>query len=635
MKQLGLKNLLILSVMLLVGLSVSISSTILYMQEKETLTDQIILSGKEYVAAKAAIIETKINEKVGGISKLAELHRNKPLTGTEQEIIDKTHFLARAMNLNSAVIAFENGNGYWNQSNNTWVNNKYNGDVTQTSWYRAGRSASGVTVTDPYLGTDGKEYWLSILEKVDGGVITVDMTLAFLNEMVNESNDIPGSTAIILNQDSTLLATTSQVVKAGDKGTDYSWFKDSILNALNNESAISEYTVNGQEKIFFSHRIHAGDKNWYFAIGVDKSVAFAELVESRNNAILIAVLATLISVAIAYVLIQVLYRPILALKATITDLSSGDADLTRRLKVDTNDDLGQISNGVNQFIENLQHMMLEIQDSTSVLQSNVERMMEQSGRNSAILQNHVSETEQIVTAIEEMNATADAMASDAANTANLTQQANETSSESRRIVEQSQDTVSALIADVDQSAADVQKMSEETQGINTILSVIGGIAEQTNLLALNAAIEAARAGEHGRGFAVVADEVRNLASRTKDSTIEIETALENLLQGTQAVVTSMDNTKVRCQETADGSGNVAESLSTMTNFVDEINNLSTQIATAAEEQSSVTQELSRNMTAINDIVGELDTNGQKVLTDAENITEVKNQLVTIVSRFKL
>lgn len=635
MKQLGLKNLLILSVMLLVGLSVSISSTILYMQEKETLTDQIILSGQEYVAAKAAIIETKINEKVGGINKLADIHRNKSLTGTEQEIIDKTHFLAGAMNLNSAVIAFDDGNGYWNQSNNTWVNNKYNGDVTQTAWYQAGRNAPDVTVTDPYLGTDGKEYWVSILEKVDGGVITVDMTLAFLNEMVKESNDIPGSTSIILNQDTTLLATTSQLVKAGDKGTDYSWFKESVLNTVNNESAMSEYTVNGQDKIFFSHRIHAGDKNWYFAIGVDKSVAFAGLIESRNNAILIAVLATLISVAIAYVLVQLLYRPILALKATIVDLASGDADLTRRLKVETNDDLGQISSGVNQFIENLQHMMLEIQDSTSVLQSNVERMMEQSERNKDILQNHVSETEQIVTAIEEMNATADAMASDAANTANLTQQANETSSESRRIVEQSQDTVSALIADVDQSAADVQKMSEETQGINTILSVIGGIAEQTNLLALNAAIEAARAGEHGRGFAVVADEVRNLASRTKDSTIEIETALENLLQGTQAVVTSMDNTKVRCQETADGSGNVAESLSTMTNFVDEINNLSTQIATAAEEQSSVTQELSRNMTAINDIVGELDTNGQKVLTDAENITEVKNQLVTIVSRFKL
>ena len=635
MKQLGLKKLLILSVMLLVGLSVSLSSSIMYMQEKNALTRNIISAGQGFVAGKAAVIETKIGEKVGGIGKLAALHRNQAFTGSEQEIIQQTKFLASAMNLNSAVLAYENGDGYWNQATQTWPDHKYEGDVTTTSWYRAGRNALGATVTSPYLGSDGDSYWISILEKVQGGVISVDMTLAFLQEIAQQANELPGSIAMILTEDSTVLASTSDVVKAGQKATDYDWLREAALEAISSDSGMAEYQLGGDSKILFSHRISAGDKKWFFTIGQDKSVAFASLVESRNSAVLVAMLATAISVVIAYLLVQVLYRPILALKDTIIDLSSGDADLTRRLKVESNDELGEISNGVNQFIENLQQMMLEIQESTSVLQSNVLRMTEQSERNQAILQNHVSETEQIVTAIEEMNATADAMASDAANTANLTQQANETSTESRRIVEQAQDTVSALIADVDQSAADVQRMSEETQSINTILNVIGGIAEQTNLLALNAAIEAARAGEHGRGFAVVADEVRNLASRTKDSTVEIETALDTLLQGTQAVVTSMDNTKVRCQETADGSGDVATSLSTMTNFVDEINNLSTQIATAAEEQSSVTQELSRNMTAINEIVGELDSNGHKAVQDAENITAVKDQLITIVGQFKL
>ena len=178
-------------------------------------------------------------------------------------------------------------------------------------------------------------------------------------------------------------------------------------------------------------------------------------------------------------------------------------------------------------------------------------------------------------------------------------------------------------------------MASETDGINTVLGVIGDIAEQTNLLALNAAIEAARAGEQGRGFAVVADEVRNLASRTKESTEEIETALASLLKGSQSVVDSMESTKEKCGQTAEGAGQVAESLDVMTDFVTEINDLSTQIAAAAQEQNSVTQELSRNMTAINDIVGELDNNGKQALEDAHSIAEINTRLSGIVGRFKL
>jgi len=279
-------------------------------------------------------------------------------------------------------------------------------------------------------------------------------------------------------------------------------------------------------------------------------------------------------------------------------------------------------------------MMTEIQSVTTTLHANVGRMRDHSQRNRDILQNHVSETEQVVTVIEEMNATAESMASDAANTANLTQIANETSSESRKTVERSQNTVSGLINDVNLSASHVLKMNEETQSINKILSVIGEIAEQTNLLALNAAIEAARAGEQGRGFAVVADEVRNLASRTKDSTEEVEAALDSLLKGTHAVVNSMEDTKSRCQDTADGAGEVAASLEKMSDFVDDINDLSTQIATAAEEQSSVTQELSRNMSAISGIVTELDENGHNALKEAEDVAEMNDHLVTIVNRFK-
>lgn len=634
MKQLGLKKILLLSVMILVGLSVSGVSVMLYLQEKEALTESVINESKTYAASKAAIVETIINEKVGGISKLAQQYKDKAFKGSREELIEQTFFLANAMNLNSAVLAFETGDAYWNQTATAWPDHKFDGDVKTSGWYQDGRRANSVTVTEPYSDEDNV-FWLTIIEKIKGGTISVDMRLNFLNALVKQENSMAGSTAMILNQDTTFLASSFNEITAGTKGSDVAWFKHIAEQAVSSESALVDYVLDGNDKILFSHRINAGDKDWYFAISIDKSTAFAMLDESRNNAIMVSFIAVLISMILSYLLIQTLYKPILVLKETILNLSSGDADLTARLTVDSHDDLGDIAKGVNQFIENLQNMMLEIQGVTTTLQSNVGRIREQSARNRDILQNHVSETEQVVTAIEEMNATAESMATDAANTAGLTQKANDTSTESRRIVEQSQQTVSGLIEDVNLSAENVQKMNDETQSINAILSVIGEIAEQTNLLALNAAIEAARAGDQGRGFAVVADEVRNLASRTKDSTEEIEGALESLLKGTDAVVRSMDNTKARCQDTANGAGEVAISLETMSDFVNDINDLSTQIATAAEEQSSVTQELSRNMTAISDIVGELDVNGQNSLKDTEDVSEMNAQLMNIVNRFKI
>nr|WP_136487493.1 methyl-accepting chemotaxis protein [Vibrio sp. H11] len=632
MKNMGLKRTLLLSVILLVAISVALANFASYYEQKTSLTKSIMAQSNSFVLEQAAMISSYINEKVGGVSKIAQQYKNQQMSGSADQLINQTKFLANALNLESAVLAFDNGDAYWNIATANWPNHKFNGDVTQRPWYQAAQRASGVTVTDPYKGTDGAN-WVTIIEKMQGGTVSADMTLSFLNDMVKTT--IPGAVAVIMNENTTLLASSSTVIKGGDKGTDYPWFKEAALTAVGKDKAVFEYNLNGQDKILFSHIIHAGDKKWYYAIGLDKSVAFAQLEDARTNAILVTVVATILCVLIAFVLINFLYRPIISLRDTIANLSSGNGDLTQRLTVTSNDDIGQISQGVNRFIEDLQNMMLEVKQASGSLQDNVQRLRQQSSSNRDILQSHVTETEQIVTAVEEMDATANSMATDAANTASLTQQANRTSDESRRIVDKSKQTVSALIADVDKASLDVQKMNDQTQNISTILTVIGDIAEQTNLLALNAAIEAARAGDQGRGFAVVADEVRKLASRTKESTGEIEEALSDLLSGCQTVVDSMRYTKERCQETADGSVDVEASLETLTRFVDEINDLSAQIATAAEEQSSVTQEVSRNMNAISDIVSNLDKNGQQALRDAEEIASVNSQLGSIVGRFKL
>ncbi|NOH22273.1 methyl-accepting chemotaxis protein [Vibrio europaeus] len=635
MRNLGFRKLLLISIIALVVFSVSVSSYVAYIDQKETLVEVITNSNQEYVESQAEQIASKLNEKVAGLDKLGKQLESEPITGTEQDFIQLTHLIAGGMNLNSSVVGFTNGDAYWNQTAKTWPNHKYDGDVTTRSWYQLGRQSTTAAMTEPYLDSDGDTYWVSIVRKTFSGMISADMQLGFLNEIVKSANEIPGAIAMIINHDKTILASSFEEVKAGEKSDKSPWLSDVAKQSLGVSESVFDGLMGDKEKLFFSHQINIAGKSWYFVVGLQKDIVFADLASAKTSAITTALVATVISVILALLIMNVLYRPILVLKETIAGLSQGNGDLTQRIEVKTNDDLGQISEGVNAFIANLQNMLLEIREVTDHLNENVDRMKDQSQRNSAILQNHVQETEQVVTAIEEMNSTAESMATDAANTAQLTHKASEASTTSKNTVTQAQNNVQELVDDVSTASDNVNNMASETDGINTILGVIGDIAEQTNLLALNAAIEAARAGEQGRGFAVVADEVRNLASRTKTSTEEIEAALASLLRGSQSVVDSMDSTKQKCAQTAEGAGEVAESLDVMTEFVTDINDLSTQIATAAEEQSSVTQELSRNMSAINDIVGELDSNGQQALEEAQNISDMNQKLTGIVGRFKL
>jgi methyl-accepting chemotaxis protein len=203
------------------------------------------------------------------------------------------------------------------------------------------------------------------------------------------------------------------------------------------------------------------------------------------------------------------------------------------------------------------------------------------------------------------------------------------------VVDDASDSVRALIGEVDLATTSVRAMEQDAQRINAVLGVIGEIAGQTNLLALNAAIEAARAGEQGRGFAVVADEVRALAGRTQASTSEINEMLVRLQQGVSAAVAAMEKTKHSCQATVDKTSKVNEGLDGMADSVMRINDLSTQIATAAEEQSAVSEEVNRNMVAVRHIVEELVQGGAQSERSTEALAASNAKLIAVVRRFKL
>ncbi len=343
----------------------------------------------------------------------------------------------------------------------------------------------------------------------------------------------------------------------------------------------------------------------------------------------------ILSFVIVIWIISAIVKSLLTLKERIDTLSTGEADLTSRIAIVYDDELGDISRSVNNFIIYLQSMMLDISQASVHITKSTEQLNDQSIKVNSALLTHASETDQVVSAITEMSSTSETVAQNAADTSINTQKANDEAILSKAIVTEASNSVIALVDEVDSASTSINTMNDNTQEIIKALSVIGEIADQTNLLALNAAIEAARAGEQGRGFAVVADEVRSLAARTQTSTAEINKILSTLSNDAENAVTAMDVTRSSCQRTAENTARVTDSLDNMTNFIIHINDLNTQIATASEEQSAVTEEVNRNMTNISEMVKELTRSGQETLDSTENLASANSQLDSLVKKFKL
>lgn len=346
--------------------------------------------------------------------------------------------------------------------------------------------------------------------------------------------------------------------------------------------------------------------------------------------ITLAIIASMLS---ATVMSKHLVKIVNDIKIVVEKLANGD--LNHKTGITGSNELCSLANDLDRVIDNLRDMISDIAQASDHMSDQISQLNIQSNANNNALQTHAVETDQVVTAMTEMSATAQNVAGDAASAAQFTQQATAQADSSKQAVAQATATVMSLVAKVDIAADAINEMNDNTRSIAAILNVIGEIADQTNLLALNAAIEAARAGEQGRGFAVVADEVRTLAARTQASTSEINQMLERLRRGADSAVTAMVQTKHSCQQAADTTNLVTENLETLTSYVFDINGLSNQIATAAEEQSAVTEEINRNLTTIREMVDELNQSGQATLNSATSLAATKEQLSGVVAHFRL
>jgi methyl-accepting chemotaxis protein len=328
-------------------------------------------------------------------------------------------------------------------------------------------------------------------------------------------------------------------------------------------------------------------------------------------------------------------KPIASMLENLQSIAKGEGDLTKRLHIDGSDEISQLGIAFNEFVEKLQGIIKNVADVTQDVKSASDEINQQTQLMEGQLGHHNNETELVVTAITQMSATSNEVAMNTTQVAESTQSATEDVAKAQDCVDTSLTEVSNLMTEINTAAEQINSLSEQSKKINNVLTVIGGIAEQTNLLALNAAIEAARAGEQGRGFAVVADEVRNLASRTQDSTLEINEMLTGLHNLVSAAVSTMDASQQSCNRSVESSRAISESLGAVTTSVTSINDMSTQIATAAMEQSSVTEEINRNVFAIQEIVNELTASSQSTSQVSQQLAAEGESLGELVGQFKV
>lgn len=359
---------------------------------------------------------------------------------------------------------------------------------------------------------------------------------------------------------------------------------------------------------------------------MNKSVMFFLLITS-----ILGVITASALVVIAHRMVQ----PIQNMANSLNDIASGDGDLTQRLAINGHDEIAQLGIAFNLFVEKLQAIITEVSGATDEVKGAAKTINDQTVTISNQLYSHNSEVDQIVTAITEMSATANDVAQNTNSVAEATDVASDFVLKAQDCVDISLNEVSLLMKQIDGAAENISSLSEQSKKINSVLTVIGGIAEQTNLLALNAAIEAARAGEQGRGFAVVADEVRSLASRTQASTVEINEMLSELHKLVGQAVDAMEQSQKSGIRSVDSSKAISESLGAVTSSVTSINDMSTQIATAATEQSSVTEEINRNITSVQEIVNELLSSSQQAAEVSTSVASSGDYLSTLVSQFKV
>jgi methyl-accepting chemotaxis protein len=407
---------------------------------------------------------------------------------------------------------------------------------------------------------------------------------------------------------------------------------NTIKSAMNSGGSVTA-EVGGAESVVYAKAIKDTDLITVTVINYDSLVA--PLFDAVWGQIAVTIAVVIACTLLFNLLVNILFRPLTNVSNALEQIAHGSGDLTQRIEVESDDEVGQLAKNFNTFVGSMHQLISHIREQAQQLTSQSDSSTERAHRNVDDINQQQQEVAMVATAVTELASATQEIASHAEHTASTAQASTESTDNGRAVVENTKISITRLSDELKQASTIVAELDKHSQEISTVLSTIQGIAEQTNLLALNAAIEAARAGEQGRGFAVVADEVRILSQRTHASTEEIKSTIETLQTTTASAVSTMESSSSLAGDSVADVDKATAALSEIDAAVNQISDMATQIATAAEEQTHVTSEITQNITSIKDVSEHLVHSANDTSQEADNLRHQATKLNDKVSTYKL
>ncbi len=623
MKNLSLKQKILLSVVIALSLVISLLSWQSYSSQKSLLLqgsqEQLQRLGtqqaervSDWLAARRDVIQA-LGNKAGA----------DPLNALQQAQVSGRFQLTY----------FGESSGKMNDSDPSINRDGY--DPRSRGWYQEAMSKGGLIVTKPYLDVAYNIMVVTLAQPVSGGVVGGDLSIASLVEDVTKMQLPADGFAIMMHKDGTIIA-YKDAAKAMKPASE---IDNDLTNALIEQSKSSKELVpayfdnEGRDKLLWAADIP--DTDWELVLVLDKAALEAPLSSLLMTQLGMALLVLVGSILAISWLVSMLLGPLTKVSQALARIADGNGDLTQRIKIDANDEVGQLANSFNRFVGSQHQLIGNIRQLANELNADAERSLVTNQAAVDELQRQQQEVTMVATAVTEMASATMEIAGNAENTAAAAQQSAQSSEQGKMLVNKTRQSINGLAEEVGQATEVIGELSRHAQAITSILSTIQGIAEQTNLLALNAAIEAARAGEQGRGFAVVADEVRVLSRRTQDSTQQIQSTIETLQQTTARAVSLMQTSQGLADNSVQDADQAVRALEEITSAISLISDMAGQIATAAEEQTQVTGEITQNTTAIKDVSDEITAAAMRDLDQAHSLKGRAADLNQQVSTFIL
>lgn len=500
-------------------------------------------------------------------------------------------------------------------------------DPRKRPWYEMAARENRLVLTAPYEDATTKETIITFALPTKDGVLGGDVALTdVIKQVLNINLGSHGYAALLdKNQNFMVVADSKRLGKP----------IQSYLNSNQRLATgrITRTAFDQQDSLLGLYAIPNSD--WQLLLVMNTDDAFARLTSLRWGSILITFLTILIVTTITGVLIDRLLRPLRELSQAMSNIAQGDANLTKRLTVQHDDEIGVLSRSFNTFVESIHKLVSQSKQSSVELDNLSQQASQNAEMNNDAVHIQQQEISQVAVAVNELSSTASEVATNASDTAQAANRAHDEGTKGMDVAGENKRRMTGLTDEIDRATHVINELDEQAQQITSILATIQGIAEQTNLLALNAAIEAARAGEQGRGFAVVADEVRTLSQRTHTATGEIQDMIDGLKKHSQNAVSIMSNSKKLTAETAESADEVTVSLNAIASALTDISDRSNNIANASREQHAATEEISRIATAIQAASDDLARNIDAAKTQSTRLHTLSSDISGGLARFKV